>query len=510
MPRAQEENAWRDEGLEDLAETGLVDAVDVAMATSAAGDVPGRALCNTRTQLGREFPDFCNELEAELCTQWLRRGVEIGVDAVGDFAQQPGTAATELLACSVEEFVTCSLCAFWPVKRSNDPNEKTEPETGGGEGYVPKSRSLKYRVNFENIDGTGPAALVQILDTLDPSLNPGSFRVGNIGIGNHVITVPDDFPFYQDEVELPDSPDLLLRISVFVNSFLDLDNPANSRNEIRWSLSAVGSETGNPPTDVNVGFLPLSDETSDVTGRGHGWVEFTVDPRPGPSLITGIVIRNEARIVFDANPPITTNRVEYTIDADAPSSSILGLPAETPDPNIPRVWEGGDIEGGSGIAGYTLYVSTDNGPFLPFDSTLATAGSFRGEFGRTYGFYSVARDHAGNEEPAPSAADSVVKVLGGDPFRRGDINGDGEVTIVDPLALLYHLFLGSAAPACAEAADTNDDDKPLDIADVVFLLQFLYLNGDAPPTPGPFKCGSDPGGDTLGPCDDPSGSCNDA
>ncbi|MEM7261335.1 MAG: dockerin type I repeat-containing protein, partial [Planctomycetota bacterium] len=81
-------------------------------------------------------------------------------------------------------------------------------------------------------------------------------------------------------------------------------------------------------------------------------------------------------------------------------------------------------------------------------------------------------------------------------FRRGDANAqDGTVNIADAIFLLEFLFAGGLIPPCFPAADTNDDET-LNIADAVSILGYLF-SGDPPPlAPGPIDCGPDP---TAGP-----------
>jgi hypothetical protein len=67
------------------------------------------------------------------------------------------------------------------------------------------------------------------------------------------------------------------------------------------------------------------------------------------------------------------------------------------------------------------------------------------------------------------------------------------------IATLGHLFLGGAAPACADAADAGDSGE-LDITDAVYGLGFQFLGGPAPPSPGPAACGEDPTDDDLPAC----------
>ena len=81
-------------------------------------------------------------------------------------------------------------------------------------------------------------------------------------------------------------------------------------------------------------------------------------------------------------------------------------------------------------------------------------------------------------------------------FIRGDADGSGELTIVDPVRTLSYLFVGAAAPPCLDAADANDSGE-LDLADATYTLGFLFLGDRSPPSPFP-RPGSDPSSDSLG------------
>jgi hypothetical protein len=55
-----------------------------------------------------------------------------------------------------------------------------------------------------------------------------------------------------------------------------------------------------------------------------------------------------------------------------------------------------------------VFVSIDGGPFEPLVSdTIDTSTAFTAEAGRSYGFYSVARDYTGNLEEPPLEPDVV-------------------------------------------------------------------------------------------------------
>jgi N-acetylneuraminic acid mutarotase len=83
------------------------------------------------------------------------------------------------------------------------------------------------------------------------------------------------------------------------------------------------------------------------------------------------------------------------------------------------------------------------------------------------------------------------------PFRRGDVQPDGEVDIADVVRIILHLFAGGPAIACLDAADA-DDSGELALTDAVFLLDHLFRGG--PPLPAPASSAAgDPTPDLL-PC----------
>lgn len=139
--------------------------------------------------------------------------------------------------------------------------------------------------------------------------------------------------------------------------------------------------------------------------------------RPRPGLPDGTILTNSATIIFDptygANPPILTPVATNTLDGLPPASAVQPLPAEAIG-EIPVQWSGQDAPNGSGIGSYDVYVARDQEPYQPWMlATPETGARFTGEPGSTYRFYSVARDLAGNTEPAPDTPDATVTVGGG-------------------------------------------------------------------------------------------------
>jgi len=81
-------------------------------------------------------------------------------------------------------------------------------------------------------------------------------------------------------------------------------------------------------------------------------------------------------------------------------------------------------------------------------------------------------------------------------FVRGNANDDATVDISDAVSILGYLFLGSAAPPCLDAADT-DDSGLIDLSDAVSLLNHLFQGAEPPSPPYPEQ-GDDPTPDGLG------------
>ncbi|MBI4600696.1 MAG: lamin tail domain-containing protein [Planctomycetes bacterium] len=101
----------------------------------------------------------------------------------------------------------------------------------------------------------------------------------------------------------------------------------------------------------------------------------------------------------------------------------------------------------------------------------------------------VALDLQGN----PVGSDSITVTWSTGPvvprFIRGDVNLDRSLDLADVLRLLFHLYLG-AAIGCEDSGDATNNEI-LDVADAIFLLNYLFRAGAAPSAPFPS-----PGEDT--------------
>jgi len=137
-----------------------------------------------------------------------------------------------------------------------DPNEKSAIPTGIGPDFsIAADRRLLYTIDFQNT-GTDTAYRVLLRDVLPPGLDVAAFRAS-----------ASSHPFV-------------------------------------WEIR--GGDT------LEVLFFPIFLPDSNVNEpASHGFFSFEIDPLPG--LPVGTKLENTASIVFDFNPPITTNTTLHTI-----------------------------------------------------------------------------------------------------------------------------------------------------------------------------------------------------
>jgi len=294
---------------------------------------------------------------------------------------------------------------------SQDPNQKLSVSGYGTPNYVTGDALLSYRVDFENdVEATAPAQVVLIKDSLSSQLDWTTFELTEVGFGSELITVPEGLKYYENVVPYAyKDEDYDMVMEVHIEAGIRAET-----GEVFANFYTIDPETGLPPA-VDIGFLPPENET----GRGQGYFSYMVKPKNG--LTTGTEIRNVASIQFDFSVTIDTNQVDphdpgqgtdpkkealVTIDADAPTSTVTALPGTSP--LIFEVqWSGEDV--GSGVGTYTLYVQDNGGDFAPWiGSTEETSAMFTGTAGHTYGFFSMATDHAGNTEPDKAAAEATT------------------------------------------------------------------------------------------------------
>ncbi len=175
--------------------------------------------------------------------------------------------------------------------------------------------------------------------------------------------------------------------------------------------------------------------------------------------------------------------------------------------SVQQTQDGGYIVAGDAISGgFDVYlVKTDTlGEMLwekRYGGTRADRG-FSVQQTQPDGGYIVA-GYTGSEVEGGEGDPYLIKFCPEQPdklppgfFIRGDAAPPScTLNITDVIFILNHLFLGGTAPPCSDAADV-DDSGMLNLTDAVYLLNYLFLGGRPPPPPFP-SYGTDPTLDTM-------------
>ncbi len=172
------------------------------------------------------------------------------------------------------------------------------------------------------------------------------------------------------------------------------------------------------------------------------------------------------------------------------------------------VFEGINLapEGGVGLTAGIVY-SLTGGVFLSFEEEKpvlevgyevvepALAGDFAGvttalSWTDTLGDPEVTNTVVvGGASSNPILVDGSVTLLPeiATPFLRGDANDDALVDIADGIWLLNMLFLNGPEGTCPASGNANGDGD-IDQADAIYVLNYQFLLGPSPPAPFP-GCG---------------------
>ncbi|MDB5391016.1 MAG: repeat protein, partial [Planctomycetaceae bacterium] len=300
-----------------------------------------------------------------------------------------------------------------------DPNSTSGPSGFGTQAFVDSSSFLPYKINFENAPSASvPAQRVVITDQLDSRLDWNSFQWSSFTFGDNVIAIPPNTQNYQTTV-----PMTYNGVTFRVVISLTLNPATGVITAVFQSLNALipGDPRSELPPSVLIGFLP----PEDGTGRGNGSVSYSIRSKAG--LPTGTQIRNVALVTFDQNYSTATNQVSetdpsqgtdptkealVTIDSGPPTAAMGPLPSTVSTGDFTISWSGQDDDGGSGVATYDIYVSTDGGDWMPLlVNTTSTSTTFHGIDGTTYQFAAVATDNVGQQELGVLSAEATTKVV---------------------------------------------------------------------------------------------------
>lgn len=277
---------------------------------------------------------------------------------------------------------------------SIDPNDKIGVHGFSTENYFDGVSALSYVIRFENLNtATAPAQTVVIHDTLDANFYDFStLRFTGFGFADSIYHVLNATETFAKEIDLRPGKNTILRVEAVFDT---------ASHVITWRFNSYHPQTRELVSNISDGFL-----NPNVTSpEGEGYVSFSIMPKANRPHLQQV--NNYASIVFDENAPIITNIWQNTVDKLKPVSSVSVLPQVLNDTVFTINWSGTDAH--AGIHGYDVYVIVnDTATYKILSGVYVTSATFRGKFGYTYKFYSIATDHAGNREDAPSNPDAVV------------------------------------------------------------------------------------------------------
>jgi subtilase family serine protease len=290
------------------------------------------------------------------------------------------------------EFQPLNLSSYYDAEAGTSTLVSlTGPLTVDTGGFLPLGQALPYTIQFQN----DPEAVTQpgeirIVTELDEDLEPFSFRLGDIKIGNINVHVPSDRALFQGDFDFTHTKGFVLRISAGVDV---------ATRQATWLIQAIDPETGELIQDPSIGLLP----PNNATGTGAGFVSYTI--LPAAAVETGDVITAQARVLTNVAPPEDTFVLSQTVDAVAPATSLSVQRLAVGGDHYLVQWNAYDDVSGSGVKHVTLYVAEDGGDFKIWQRQVAAAASsdvFVGAAGCAYEFLALATDLAGNRERSAS------------------------------------------------------------------------------------------------------------
>ena len=233
------------------------------------------------------------------------------------------------------------------IVRSWDPNEMVGPVGVGDKNYVAETRTVDYRILFENKkEATAPAYRIRISDVLDENV----FDISSVRFGE----TSHEGAQYNWKM-------------------------TREGNRLSWDIEGIEL-----PPNVNA-------------PEGEGYVSFSIDLKPG--LKNGTQIKNKATIIFDYNEAIETNEHMNTLDLMAP---IAEMKEATVEGNTATVTCTATDEG-AGVSHYLFYASLNGGEAHYLGQNTEPTFSFDADENADYTVYVLAVDRVGNTQTAAPA-----------------------------------------------------------------------------------------------------------
>ena len=365
-----------------------------------AAECPGAASFPELGELCEDFADPCEAVKDILFADDNLQN-EIGRFLFDKFTGMLGPDGSDGF-CGVNS--ATAGCKKFCEQTAVDPNVKYGPGNNGDLKHVNFLTNYGYTIYFENLaSATASAATVEIIDTIDiTKFDISTFQIGSFGWGDSTVFTDANSGDYSVLKDLRPLHPNKLRVDVRIDTATGI---------AKWKFLTLDPATLQLTDDPAQGFLPPNTDGS----RGVGFVSFSILPKAG--VTSGTILNNQASIIFDQNNVILTPVWQHIVDTTLPQSQVNALPAIVNTADFPVNWIGNDQH--SGIEKFAVYVSVNDSLFKQWKKfTDAVSDTFHGEFNKTYKFFSVAKDRAGNFEEAlpnpyssPDATTSTQMVL---------------------------------------------------------------------------------------------------
>src|SRR5205085_9769677 len=106
---------------------------------------------------------------------------------------------------------------------------------------------------------------IRITTQLDPHLDPRTFRLGDLKVGDINVHIPNSMGLFQGDFDFSNTKGFILRVSAGVELQTGIAT---------WLIQAIDPLTGLVVTDPSKGLLP----PNNAQGAGAGFITYTVQP----------------------------------------------------------------------------------------------------------------------------------------------------------------------------------------------------------------------------------------
>lgn len=358
------------------------------------------------------------------------------------YADAPNTPITEP---SLPFFLGVQVCNTGAGAAHDLALSSAQPEIVDNE----KGLRIDFRIDGTSIDG---AAATPSLTANFGTIDPKSKRLAVWEMSSNVQGLFTEYSATFEHLDGLGDPRISLLKDVQIHEMIRLVNALGAKDDglPDFLTNDIVDPDDRPDT------IYLSDgssapvavvETAEVTGAGlsytittpptTGWTYLRLPDPSGGQVLTSVE-RSDGLVIPVNGNTWTTDRTfvglreapvyenifhlvdcestgQYTLhfteppaaDTTAPESEVEMLDPDSAS-EIAVTWTGTDD---TGIATYDVFVSIDGGPFeLWLEGTRERSAVYQGEAGRSYAFYSVATDPAGNEEADPALGDTSTVV----------------------------------------------------------------------------------------------------